>query len=187
MDRRTFLGSVVAAAGATLLFASRGQALQFYPKTGKQEWAVLFGSRYGAARDADVWISEGMGGIATVFDAREDPDLSSFKAIVVGSGIYLGKLDKPLEAYLSKNAARFSSRIRALYIVCGQGDTPRAQDYVNSLATVCGVRPKMTKVFPGRLTIRLLNDEDNKVEEGVWPKSGTSPTRTLTASRGRTA
>ncbi len=167
MDRRTFLSSVVMAGGATLLVASQGNALRFFPHTGKQKWAVLFGSRYGAARDASIWISEGMGGIADVFDARENPDLSSFEAVVVGSGIYMGKIDKPLDGYLAKNAPHFSSRIKALFIVCGAGDTPRGQGFLEGLTKACGVKPPLTKVFPGRLTRRLLNAEDYKVEEGV--------------------
>jgi len=170
MDRRTFFKAVMVAGGATLLVASDSHALQFYPHPGKQKWAVLFGSRYGTTRDAGVWISEGMGAIANVFDAREEPDLSQFDNVIVGSGIYLGKIDKPLEAYLMKNAPRFSSRIKALYIVCGGGDTPRAQGYVDALSKACGAKPKMTKVFPGRLTIRLLDPEDNKVEEDVAKK-----------------
>lgn len=45
-----------------------------------------------------------------------------------------------------------------------------AQDYVAALGKACGAKPQMTKVFSGRLTIRLLNAEDNKVEEGVAKK-----------------
>lgn len=167
MDRRTFLSSVVMAGGATLLVASQGNALRFFPNTGTQKWAVLFGSRYGTARDASIWISEGMGGIADAFDARENPDLSSFEAVVVGSGIYMGKIDKPLDGYLAKNAPQFSSRIKALFIVCGAGDTPRGQGFLEGLVKACGVKPPLTKVFPGRLTKRLLNAEDYKVEEQV--------------------
>jgi len=170
MDRRTFFKTVAVAGGVTLLAASESRALQFYPHMGKQKWAVLYGSRYGATRDAGVWISEGMGGIANVFDAREEPDLSQFDGIIVGSGIYVGKIDTPLEAYLMKNASRFSSHIRGLYIVCGGGDTPRAQEYVTALAKACGAKPEMTKVFPGRLTIRLLTPQDAKVEEEVAKK-----------------
>jgi menaquinone-dependent protoporphyrinogen IX oxidase len=169
MDRRTFLKTVVATGGATL-FASNTYALKLFPNPGKKKWAVLFGSRYGSARDASLWISEGMGGIADVFDARENPDLSAFDAIVVGSGIYSGKIDQPLQTYLAKNAALISNRIRALFVVCGGGDTPRAQGYVDALAKSCGARPPLTKIFSGRLTKRLLNAEDYKIEEEAAKK-----------------
>jgi menaquinone-dependent protoporphyrinogen IX oxidase len=108
-----------------------------------------------------------MGGIADVFDARENPDLSSFDAIVVGTGIYSGKIDHSLETYLAKNAALISNRIKALFVVCGGGDTPRAQEYINALAKSCGAKPPLTKVFSGRLTKKLLNAPDYKIEEEV--------------------
>jgi hypothetical protein len=169
MDRRTFLKTVVAAGGATL-FASDTYALKLFPSPGKKKWAVLFGSRYGSTRDASLWISEGMGGIADAFDARENPDLSAFDAIVVGSGIYAGKIDPHLSAYLAKNAPAFSSRVKALFIVCGQGDTPTGRGFVEGLANSCGVTSGLTKVFPGRLTKRLLTPEDDKIEEAVAKK-----------------
>ena len=77
MDRRTFLKTIVVGGGLTA-FASNSQALKLFPNPSKQKWAILFGSRYGSTRDASLWISEGMGGIADAFDARENPDLSSF-------------------------------------------------------------------------------------------------------------
>jgi menaquinone-dependent protoporphyrinogen IX oxidase len=167
MDRRTFLKTILAVGGVTLIGASESYALKLFPHQGKQKWAVLFGSRYGSTRDASLWISEGMGAIADVFDARENPDLSSFDAIVVGSGIYSGKIDAPLETYLARNAATISNRIKALFIVCGGGDTPRAQGYIDALAKSCGAKPALTKVFSGRLTIKLLNPPDYKIEEEV--------------------
>lgn len=167
MDRRSFLKSVLAAGGTTLLLASNTHALKLFPNPSKQKWAVLFGSRYGSTRDASIWITEGMGGIADVFDARENPDLSSFDLVIVGSGIYMGKIDRALESYLARNATLFSQRIRALFVVCGGGDTPRAQAYVDGLAKSCMAKPPLTKVFSGRLTRKLLNTEDYKIEEEV--------------------
>jgi menaquinone-dependent protoporphyrinogen IX oxidase len=174
MDRRTFLKTLAAMGGATLL-ASNADALKLFPSPGKKKWAVLFGSRYGSTRDASVWISEGMGGIADVFDTRENPDLSAFEAIVVGSGIYTGKIDQHLAAYLAKNGPALSNRIKALFIVCGQGDTPTARGFVEGLAKACGANPPLTKVFSGRLTKRLLNAEDYKIEEEVMVKRYKQP------------
>ncbi len=171
MDRRDFLKTVVAVGGATV-YVSKADAMKFYPKTGQQKWAVLYGSRYGSARDAAFWISEGMGGIAEVFDARENPDLSSFESVFVGSGIYSGKIETNLESYLSKSGRQFSNHIKALYIVCGGGDTPRAKPFIEGLANSCGLvkPPSRVKVFPGRLTVRLLTPADNKIEEEVAKK-----------------
>ena len=174
MERRTFLKTILAGGGATL-FSSNTYALKLFPNPDKQKWAVLFGSRYGSTRDASLWISEGMGWIADLFDARENPDLSSFDGIIIGSGIYLGKIDQPLENYLTKNAASLSKKIKALFVVCGAGENPRAQGYVDVLAKSCQTKPPLAKVFPGRLTLKLLNAEDYKVQEDVAKRRNAAP------------
>jgi menaquinone-dependent protoporphyrinogen IX oxidase len=174
MDRRAFLKTILAGGSATLL-SSNTYALKLFPNTSKQRWAILFGSRYGSTRDASLWISEGMGWVADVFDGRENPDLSSFDGIIIGSGIYMGKIDQPLEDYLAKNAAALSKKIKALFVVCGAGENPRAQGYVDVLAKSCQAKPALTKVFPGRLTLKLLNAEDYKVQEDVAKRRNAAP------------
>lgn len=169
MDRRTFLKTVVIGGGLTA-FASHSEALKLFPSPGKQKWAILFGSRYGSTRDASLWISEGLGGIADAFDARENPDLSSFESIAVGSGIYRGKIDTYLEDYLGKNSSLISTRIKALFVVCGAGDSPRAQAFVDVLAKACQTRPPLIKVLSGRITKKLLNEEDYKLKEEVFKR-----------------
>ena len=153
-----------------MLLSSESHALKLFTNPAKQKWAILFGSRYGSTRDASLWISEGMGWVADVFDARENPDLSSFQSIIVGSGIYMGKIDQPLEAYLARSTASISSKIKALFVVCGAGDNPRAQAYVDGLAKACQVKPPLTKILGGRVTRRLLNAEDLKIQEDVFKR-----------------
>ena len=169
MDRRTFLKTVVVGGGVTA-FASNSQALKLFPTPGKQKLAILFGSRYGSTRDASLWISEGMGMIADVFDARENPDLSSFEYIVVGSGIYRGKIDTYLADYLAKNSSSVSNKIKGLFIVCGAGDSPRAQPFVEGLVKACQTKSVLIKIFSGRITKKLLNEEDYKIEEEVFKR-----------------
>jgi menaquinone-dependent protoporphyrinogen IX oxidase len=156
MDRRTFLKAFLAGGGLTFC-ESTSYALKLFPNPGKQKWVVLFGSRYGSTRDAGLWISEGMGGIADAFDVRENPDLSSSDCIIVGSAIYSQKIDQRLEAYLSGNAALISGKIKALFVLCGAGDSPRGQGFLDVLVKSCQTRPPLVRVFGGRLTKRLLN------------------------------
>ncbi|MEI9478586.1 MAG: DUF4031 domain-containing protein [Deltaproteobacteria bacterium] len=174
MERRTFLKTILAGGGATL-FSSNTYALKLFLNPDKQKWAVLFGSRYGSTRDASLWISEGMGWVADLFDARENPDLSSFDGIIIGSGIYNGKIDQPLETYLAKHGASISKKTKALFVLCGGGDSPRAQGYIDVLTKACQAKPPLTKVFPGRLTLKLLNAEDYKVQEDVAKRRNAAP------------
>jgi hypothetical protein len=71
-----------------------------------------------------------------------------------------------------KNSALISNRIKALFIVCGGGDNPRAKAFVDGLAKSCQNKPPLIKIFPGRITKRLLNAEDYKVEEEVSKRRG---------------
>jgi len=170
MERRKFVKSVLVGGGATFL-VSKGYPLKFFPNPGKNKWAVLFGTRYGSNRDASLWISEGMGAIADVFDARENPDLSSFEYLIIGSGIYGGKIAQPLESYIGKNAALISSKIKAVFVVCGGGGSEYANQYLDQLAALCSAKPLLKKSFPGRLTKRLLSPDDYKGLESYYQRS----------------
>jgi len=159
-----------------MLLSSESHALKLFTNPSRQRWAILFGSRYGSTRDASLWISEGMGWVADVFDARENPDLSPFDAMIIGSGIYNGKIDRPLEDYLTRNASSINKKIKALFLLCGGGaDSPRAQGYVEVLTKACQAKPSLTKVFAGRLTLKLLNPEDYKVQEDVAKRRNAAP------------
>lgn len=75
-----------------LLIPHKMLALEYYPATKNGEWAILYGTWCGSTRDASVWISEGMNGIANVFDVRENPDLSKYKHIVIGVPMFVIEL-----------------------------------------------------------------------------------------------
>ena len=152
MKRRDFFFMTLA--GTAAFTTTNGYALQFYPREAKKKWAVLFGSRYGTARDAAVWISEGMGGIAQVFDARENPDLNGYNHIIVGSGIYGGKAAPVLQDYLARSGEALAKKIRALFACWGAGDnTPKP--YIAVMQSLCQVEPLVSQSFPGRIT-RIL-------------------------------
>jgi menaquinone-dependent protoporphyrinogen IX oxidase len=158
MKRRDFLKALFIG-GGTVFLSSNAFPLEFYPNAGPGKWAVLFGSRYGSTRDAALWISEGIGGIAAVFDARENPDLSAFENLIVGSGIYDDKVAPPLEAFLAHNASKISGKVRAVFVVCGVGGTEIANRYLDMMVKLCGSNPVVKKSFPGRMTKRLFDAE----------------------------
>jgi menaquinone-dependent protoporphyrinogen IX oxidase len=175
MQRRTFFGL----AGAAAVAMAAPVSFQYMPRASSEKWAILFGSWCGTARDASIWISEGMGGIASVFDVRQSPDLTSFEHLIVGTAIHSGKGPKALDDYIGSNLDKLSRKIRGLFAVCGaQGKQPGpAQTKViidNYLAKLCRAASVPSRVFAGRITKVLLAEEDYKRLESESKKLGRS-------------
>src|SRR5512134_2396949 len=124
MERRDFFKLGLAAGVGTMALAKNSSALDYYPTPSDKKCAVLFATWCGSSRDAAVWISEGMGGIADVFDVRENPDLKGFDHIIIGGSIRSGATRKELQDYIIKNKGILKGKIRALFAVCGNREKP---------------------------------------------------------------
>jgi hypothetical protein len=160
MKKRDFLKTCSLTIGA-ILIPRKILALEYYPTTNNIEWAVLYGTWCGTSRDASVWISEGMNGIANVFDVRENPDLSKYNYIIVGGSIRSGETPKELQEYLTKHKETIKSKIRGLFVVCGNMMQPVTQDlydkfFENHLIKLTGAAKVPLKVFLGRITWGLM-------------------------------
>lgn len=171
MKKRDFLKT-----GLLGLFAftlpRKSAALEYYPRKSDKSWAVIYSTWCGSARDAGVWISEGMDGIANVFDVRENPDLSSYKNIIVGGAIRSAKLSPEIEAYIEKNKAILKSKIRGLFVVCGNrmqepGPEQTLAMIDNYLAPLCGVSGVPSKVLLGRITYGLMDEDARKTIQSM--------------------
>ena len=163
MKRRTLFELGLAGIGAVAM-PREAWALKYFPKAADRKWAVLYATWCGSARDAAVWISEGMGGIADAFDVRENAELRQFDHVVVGSAIRSGKISPELQQYLEKNRQWIKDKVRGLYTVCGNMQRPVTPDVVKAqitdhLALLCGVRDAPGHVFLGRVTPILLEPE----------------------------
>jgi menaquinone-dependent protoporphyrinogen IX oxidase len=174
MERRDFFKFGIAAGVGTIALANNASALDYYPTPSDKKCAVLFATWCGSSRDAAVWISEGMGGIADVFDVRENPDLAKFDHIVIGGSIRSGATRKELQDYLAKNKGTLKSKVRGLFAVCGNGEKPvgamQKTSYIdNHLAKLCEVSAVPSKVFNGRITKSLLDPENRKSMEQMYP------------------
>jgi menaquinone-dependent protoporphyrinogen IX oxidase len=150
-----------------ILLSRKSSALEYYPRPSDKKWAVLYGTWCGSARDAAVWISEGMDGIANVFDVRENPDLTKYDHVIIGGAIRWGKISPDLQKYLEKNREVVSSRIRGYFAVCGNMMKPVIQETLtnlidNHLAKICGVSGVPSKVFLGRITYGLMDPDVRK-------------------------
>jgi len=166
MKKRTFIKTGLLGISA-LLLPKKAYPLEYYPNTSDKKWAVLYATWCGSARDAGVWISEGMDGIANVFDVRENPDLSQFDHVLIGGAIRGGKTSPLLQEYLTKNKEMLKGRIRGYFAVCGNmmqpvGPEQKAGFIDNHLAQICGVNNVPSKVFLGRITFGLMETEVRK-------------------------
>jgi menaquinone-dependent protoporphyrinogen IX oxidase len=171
MQKRDFIKASLFTLGA-LLIPRKTLALDYYPTKSDIEWAILFGTWCGTARDASVWISEGMDGIADVFDVREKPDLSKYKYIVVGGAIRSGEVSKELQDYLAVNKSILNNKVKGLFAVCGNMKQPVTQVQYdnligNHLAKLTGARNVASKVFLGRITWGLLEPEIQKQMKSI--------------------
>jgi menaquinone-dependent protoporphyrinogen IX oxidase len=175
MERRDFFTIGLAAGVGTMAFRNNAMALDYYPTPSDKKCAVLFATWCGSSRDAGVWISEGMGGIADVFDVRESPDLKGYDHLVIGGSIRSAVTRKELQDYIAKNKAVLKSKVRGLFIVCGNGEKPvgpaQKTSYIdNHLAKLLEVGEVPSKVFNGRITKVLMDPEDRKRMEDMYPK-----------------
>jgi menaquinone-dependent protoporphyrinogen IX oxidase len=135
---------------------------------------VLYGTWAGTSRDAGVWISEGLGGIADVFDVREKPDLKKYDNIIIGSSIRSGKIKPEIKEYIEANAFWLKDKVKALYAVAGNGQKPITPDLVKKYVTdqlqaFSGAKDVPAHVFPGRVTAALL---DSPIREALLSRGG---------------
>ena len=166
MNKRTFFKTGLLGISA-LLIPKKAFPLEYYPMPSDKKWAVLYATWCGSTRDAALWISEGMDGIANVFDVRENPDLSGYEHIVIGGAIRAGITSQLLQEYLEKNKEILKSRTRGYFAVCGNmmqpvGPEQTAAFIDNHLAKICGVNNMPSKVFLGRITFGLMEPDVRK-------------------------
>lgn len=163
MEKRDFLKSGILALGA-LILPGKLWSLKYYTTSKNKEWAILYGTWCGSSRDASVWISEGMNGIADVFDVRENPDLSGYKNIIIGGSIRSNVTPSELQDYLAINKDLLKNQIRAMFAVCGNMRKPVTENlydrfFKNHLVRITGVNDIPSMIFLGRITAGLLEPE----------------------------
>jgi menaquinone-dependent protoporphyrinogen IX oxidase len=171
MNRREFCAYGLAGIGS-LAISSEALALQYYPSPSEKKIVIVYSTWCGSARDAAVWISEGLGGMADVFDVREKPDLKTYDHIIVGGAIRGMVTSNELQEYLQKNQGGLGKKVRGLFAVCGNmrkpvGAEQTTQFIDNHLAKLCGTSKVRSKVFLGRITKSLMDAQNAKMMAGM--------------------
>lgn len=169
MNRRHFFKMGLAGIGG-IAFTRNLWALKYYPLPSDKKCAVLYSSWCGSTRDAALWISEGMGGIADVFDVREEPDLRGFEQIIIGGAIRGMVTSKELQAYIIQNKQWLKEKVRGLFALCGNMRKPVGSPQItmfidNHLAKLCEVKDVPSRVFNGRVTKSLMDPQTRKMME----------------------
>jgi menaquinone-dependent protoporphyrinogen IX oxidase len=98
----------------------------------------------------------------------------------IGGSIRSGVTRKELQDYLAKNKGTIKGKVRGLFAVCGNGEKPvgppqKASYIDNHLAKLCEVNGLPSKVFNGRITKSLLDPDDRKRMEDMYPKFAGKP------------
>ena len=169
MNRRHFFKLGLAGIG-TMISTRNIWGLKYFPMPSDKKCAILYSTWCGSTRDAAVWISEGMGGIAEVFDVREEPDLRGFEHIVIGGAIRGSVTSKELQAYITQNKHWLKAKVRGLFAVCGNMRKPVGAQQTtmfidNHLAKLCDVTKIPARVFNGRVTKSLMDPQTRKMME----------------------
>jgi menaquinone-dependent protoporphyrinogen IX oxidase len=167
MERRGFLKLGFAGIG-TLALTTKTQALEYYPVKSDKKIAIIYSTWCGSSRDAAVWISEGMNGIADVFDIREKPELKGYEHIIIGGSIRSFATAKELQDFIQQNKATLKGKVRGLFAVCGNMGNPITPEvtkrYIDDhLAQLCEVTKVPARVFRGRVTKSLMDSQAAKM------------------------
>lgn len=107
--------------------------------------AAIAGALRGAGRDADM------------VDLREagKPDLGPYSAVVVGSGVRIGRWYGPARRLLKRK--ELATKRVALFVACGMLAEDQSKcadavrDYVDKVAAKRGLAPVSARAFPGHM------------------------------------
>ncbi len=163
MKRRSVLQLGFAGIGAFALIP-KTYALEYFPRKSDKKCVVIYSTWCGSSRDAAMWISEGMGGIAHVFDIREKFDLEEYEHIIIGGSIRSFTTSKELQDFIQQNKEKLKEKIRGLFAVCGNMGNPITPEltkrYIDDhLVKLCEVSKVPARVFRGRITKSLMEPE----------------------------
>ena len=148
------------------------------PSEGKQgpNIAIIYATRYGATEDTARWIAKGMEqnvDLLNIATMDADAVIKKYDAFVIGSGVWLGGVDKRILAFMDKYADKLDKRLPGTFIVCGtEGDSEagqkRIEKYFKQLHAPLKHPPVNHKALGGRLVVEKLTAEDKAALEKFY-------------------
>ncbi|KYC50067.1 MAG: protoporphyrinogen oxidase [Candidatus Methanofastidiosum methylothiophilum] len=127
---------------------------------------VVYGSRYGCTEEVSKEIvkvleKEGLEvSLVNLESTKDAPDVKNFDAVLVGSGIKIGKWTKGTDNFLKKNKTQLKDKTLGLYTCSGLAmeDAEKAKKmYVEEKMEDLGIDAQLFDVFPGK---SILSDFD---------------------------
>ena len=93
---------------------------------------IAYASKYGTTMDCANTLAEKFGADAKVTDLKRDPkiDLSTYDQIILGSPIYMGRIQKSVKSLCKKNHDLLLQK-RVAFFVCGLSDKDEVRTYLN--------------------------------------------------------
>ncbi len=170
MNKRDFLKTGLLGLTA-LALPKTMRAIELYPRKTSKSWVVVYSTWCGSSRDAAVWIAEGMGGIADVFDVRECPDITKYDNVIIGGSIRSAKLSSEMNDLIDRYKLDLETKLRGCFVVCGNMMKQVTKSQKNELIDSCYKSLKVlhnipSEVFLGRVTYRLMDEEAAKSLKG---------------------
>jgi menaquinone-dependent protoporphyrinogen oxidase len=88
---------------------------------------IAYVSKYGTTRECATRLQELLGPDAGLADLNEAPktDVSGYDLVVIGSPVYMGKIQKGARNFCKKNCARLLEK-RVAFFVCGFSEKDQA-------------------------------------------------------------
>ncbi len=84
---------------------------------------IVYSTKSGASREYAEFISNKLNECSLFDLSKEVPDIESFEVVILGSGVRMGKIYKPMKNFLEKNQKALLTKKTAFYLCNSYPDT----------------------------------------------------------------
>ncbi len=120
--------------------------------------AVIYVSKTGNTRKVAEYIAEKIG--AEAIDVKNNPDASKYDRIILGTGVFAGKIPKAMRQYVADNKDGLSNA--SLFVTCLYNDEKGAKQ-LEGIANLLGIADAI--FFDGAK--KQIGAEGSKLEEYI--------------------
>lgn len=124
---------------------------------------VIFISKFGCTKNAAQYIAEKID--ADIFNLKTQSviDLSRFKRVLFGTGVYAGKPNKAVVEFVEQNKGQLDGRRVGLFMCCSKDDES-GDEQCKNISAMLGIEGA---VFFANQRRNIKNGESPKVDEYI--------------------